>query len=195
MTINEWDKYADEWDSNVSTSEYADNAHRELAQIVKLDGQRVFDFGCGTGLLAERLSPDVYEIVALDGSLKMIEQLKLKTLPNVFPIAGFLTSSLIKNNTLLHTKFDLLTASSVCAFLPDYEETLSLLRSLMKPDGIYVQWDWLSSDEGSEGGFTERRVRQALGSVGFKNISISQPFVMENSPDNLTVLMAVAEGR
>lgn len=193
MTLNEWDEYADEWDSNGSTSTYADNAYRELVKTIKLDGQRVFDFGCGTGLLAERLSPVVQEIVALDGSLKMIGQLKRKALSNVFPIASFLTRDLIANNTLLHTRFDLLTASSVCAFLPDYDETLTLLRSLLLPGGVYVQWDWLSPDESSEGGFTERRVRQALGRADFKSISISQPFVMESSPDNLTVLMAVAE--
>jgi len=192
MTINEWDAYAGEWDSNTSTSVYADNAYRELAKIVKLDGQRVFDFGCGTGLLTERLSPDVHEIVALDGSLKMIEQLTLKKLPNVFPIVDFLTRKLITNNTLLHTKFDLITASSVCGFLPDYEESLSLLRSLLKPQGVYAQWDWLSSDESSKGGFTERQVRKALGNAGFEYISVSQPFVMEGSPANLTVLMAAA---
>ena len=194
MTINEWDEHADEWDSNVSTSVYADNAYRELTRFVKLNGQRVFDFGCGTGLLTERLSPDVHEIVALDGSSKMIDQLKLKSLPNVFPIADFLTRNLIENNALLQQKFDLLTASSVCAFLPDYDAILALLRSLMTPNGTYVQWDWLSIDENSKGGLTEDRVEQALGDAGFTSISISQPFAMESSADNLAVLMAVAKG-
>jgi len=194
MTINEWDDYADEWDSNISTSVYADNAFRELNKIVKLEGQRVFDFGCGTGLLSERLSPHVQEIVALDGSAKMIDQLALKALPNVFPIAEFLTKNLIENNQLLRTKFDLIVASSVCAFLPDYEDSLSLIRSLLKPDGVYVQWDWLSADKNSEGGFTEEWVRQALSRANFNNMSLSQPFVMDSPPDSLTVLMAAAEG-
>ena len=193
MTINEWDEYADDWDTNVSTSEYADNAFNELAQIVRLNDLRVFDFGCGTGLLTERLSSDVKEIVALDGSPKMIEQLKLKKLLNVFPIEEFLTRGLIEHNKFFNKKFDLITASSVCAFLPDYEDTLSLIRSLMMPNGVYVQWDWLSLNENSESGFTERRVKQALGDAGFKSVSISRPFEIGRTPDNLTVLMAVAK--
>ncbi|MBT3700821.1 MAG: class I SAM-dependent methyltransferase [Alphaproteobacteria bacterium] len=193
MTINEWDERADDWDTNLSTSVYADKAYNELTQAVRLNGQRVFDFGCGTGLLTERLSSGVKEIVALDSSPKMIERLKQKTLPNVFPIANFLTRSVVENNTLLRQKFDLITASSVCAFLPDYEGTLSLLRSLMMPNGVYVQWDWLSTSENTEDGFTERRVKQALTDTGFKNISISQPFEMGVAPDILTVLMAVAK--
>ncbi len=193
MTINEWDEYAREWEDNAATSVYADNAYGELARIVALDGQRVLDFGCGTGLLAERLSPDVKEIVALDGSSKMIEQLKLKALPNVFPIAGFLNERVIETNTLLHQKFDLVTASSVCGFLPDYEAALMLLKSLMVPDATYIQWDWLSLDENSENGFTERRVERALGETGFKSITITRPFQIESSPDTMTVLMAVAK--
>ena len=146
MTSNEWDEFAAEWDGNTATSAYADHAFAELAQVVDLAGLRVFDFGCGTGLLAERLSPHVSKVVALDGSSKMIEQLKLKALPNVFPIAGFLTASLMRRNTLLQTKFDLVTASSVCAFLPDYGAILQTLRSLLRSGGTYVQWDWLASE-------------------------------------------------
>ncbi len=193
MAVNEWDDFAEQWDSDVSTNIYADHAYGEIVKIVKLGGQRVFDFGCGTGLLTARLSDDAGEIVALDGSSKMIEKLNRKGLPNVFPIAGFLSESLIQNNTLLHQKFDLLIASSVCAFLPDYEATLPLLKSLLVPNGIYVQWDWLASDESSENGFTERRVQQALHDAGFDSISISQPFAIDDPPDTLTVLMAIAK--
>ena len=193
MTNNEWDDYAEEWDSNASTAEYADNAFRELTQAVKLDDLRVFDFGCGTGLLAERLSPHVDKVVALDGARKMIEQLKFKALPNVFPIADFLTTDLIKNNALMNAKFDLVTASSVCAFLPDYEATLLLLKSLLVSGGIYVQWDWFSTDESSEMGFTERKVSQSLNDAGFINISLTQPFTIENSNGKMPVLMVVGK--
>ncbi|MBT3369771.1 MAG: class I SAM-dependent methyltransferase [Rhodospirillaceae bacterium] len=193
MTSNEWDEFAAEWDGNTATSAYADHAFAELAQVVDLAGLRVFDFGCGTGLLAERLSPHVSKVVALDGSSKMIEQLKLKALPNVFPIAGFLTASLMRRNTLLQTKFDLVTASSVCAFLPDYGAILQTLRSLLRSGGTYVQWDWLASEESTETGFTKRRVRRAMAAAGFINIALTQPFTIEKFGDDTQVLMAVGQ--
>ena len=133
MTDNEWDEYAGGWDTNRSTTVYANFAFAELLKITELAALSVFDFGCGTGLLSERMSPEISHIVALDSSAKMIERLKQKALPNVFPIAEFLTGDLIRRNSLMHQKFDLITASSVCAFLPDYKADLSLLRSILKP--------------------------------------------------------------
>lgn len=193
MDINKWDSYAGEWDENASTSVYVDHAYDALVNITSLDGLRVLDFGSGTGLLAERIAGDAHEIVALDGSEKMIEQLKKKALPNVFPIADFLTSDLIKQDVLLHQKFDLITASSVCAFVPNYEETLLLLKSLLNPTGIYVQWDWLVMEEEAGSGFTERQVDQALLAAGFKDISLSHPFSMGSGAEAMPVLMAVAK--
>ena len=143
MAINEWDDFADQWDSNPSAKKYANNAFEELNKVVKLNKAMVLDFGCGTGLLSEKLSSYADQVVALDGSLKMIEQLKQKSISNVTPIADFLSPELIDNEPQLGREFDLITASSVCAFLPDYKATLKLLRSLLKPRGFFIQWDWL----------------------------------------------------
>ena len=78
MPTNEWDDYAEDWDENPQTSLYASNAFQELQREVQLGDMRVLDFGCGTGLLTEKLSPQVKEIVALDGSSKMIQILNQK---------------------------------------------------------------------------------------------------------------------
>ena len=192
MATNEWDAFADSWDSNDLTSLYADRAHAALTDIITLRDLRVLDFGCGTGLLTEKMSPNAEHIVALDGSVKMVERLKQKALPNVSPIADFLTPEFVRSAPLLQEKFDLITASSVCAFLPDYAETLRLLRSVLKPTGIYAQWDWLLTEPDAGNGFTKVDVRQALDRAGFSEISLSQPFVIEDSNATLPVLMAVA---
>jgi len=193
MTSNEWDEFAAEWDSNTATSVYADHAFEELTQVLDLEGLNVFDFGCGTGLLTERLSPHVNEVIALDGSTPMINQLRLKALPNIFPIADFLTANLVRSNKLLQQEFDLITASSVCAFLSDYITTLLIFKSLLRSGGTYVQWDWLSSDEGSDMGLTKSRVRRSMDDAGFINIALTQPFAIENSGDVMPVLMAVGK--
>ena len=79
------------------------------------------DFGCGTGLLTERMSPHASSIVALDSSNKMIAILNNKNLPNVTTVAEELSAELINKNASLNNRFDLIVASSVFAFLPDYE--------------------------------------------------------------------------
>jgi len=65
----------------------------------------------------------------------------------------------------------------------------------MLPDGIYVQWDWLSVGESSGAGFSESRVIKALENAGFINISLTQPFEIEGSNGNMPVLMAVAKNQ
>lgn len=188
---NEWDEYAEGWDVDAAVQEYADNAFEALLQVVNVDGLSVFDFGCGTGQLTQRLSPSVKEIVALDGSPEMIKRLDQKGLSNVSTIADYLTQEMIDRNPELGGRFDLVVASSVCGFLPDYEATLGLLKSLLRKGGVFVQWDWLSED--SETGMSKSRVRSALESQGFVDVQISTPFEMTSSKGSMTVLMATGE--
>ena len=70
---NEWDSYAEGWNVDASVQEYANKAFEKLTNVINIDGLSAFDFGCGTGSLAQVLSPRVKEIVALDGSLEMIK--------------------------------------------------------------------------------------------------------------------------
>ena len=190
---NEWDEYAEGWDIDDSVQEYADKAFDALSGVINIDDLSVFDFGCGTGALTQRLSPRVKEIVALDGSSEMVKQLAKKNLGNVSSIAGFLTQDLIDSDPLLANKFDLIVASSVCGFLPDYEMTLGLLKSLLKNGGVFVQWDWLSLDDTSGMGLSEERVLGALGDNGFSSIQIKTPFEMSSQKGTMTVLMAVGK--
>ncbi|WP_108649488.1 class I SAM-dependent DNA methyltransferase [Dongshaea marina] len=190
---NPWDEYAQGWDLDPSVQEYAAKAFEELLSSIKIDDLSVFDFGCGTGALTQLLSPRVKEIVALDASPEMIKHLLNKKLTNVSAIADFLTQELIEHNPDLANKFDLILASSVCGFLADYEMTLGLIKSLMKPGGIFVQWDWLARDETSQIGLSEHRVLSALQAHGFTEITLTKPFEMNSSKGLMTVLMAIGK--
>jgi len=187
-----WDDYAVEWDSNEAAISFADKAFNSLNSAVGYEKPTVFDFGCGTGLLTERLSPVSNRIVALDSSEKMITVLNNKKLPNVSTLALPLSTETVKENHELHLKFDLVVASSVCGFLPDYEIILKIIKSLLSDKGTFVQWDWLASTEGADFGLTASRVKAALTTSGFQNISINQPFIMESPEGSREVLMAVA---
>ncbi|WP_232735476.1 class I SAM-dependent DNA methyltransferase [Pseudoalteromonas sp. 3J6] len=190
---NEWDEYAENWDVDPSVEQYAKNAFSELLDSININGLTVLDFGCGTGALTQLMSPSVESIVGIDPSSEMIKLLDKKALNNVTSICDYLSSELVQNFPELKNKFDLIVASSVCGFLPDYEMTLSLLKSLLKKDGLFVQWDWLSEDDSSGMGLSEKRVKQAFLASGFVSIKVNSPFIMNSSKGNMPVLMAIGK--
>ena len=122
-----WDDYALEWDSNGDAINYSEKAYKSLLQVVKIENKNILDFGCGTGLLTEKMASSAKTIVALDLSSKMISVLNSKNIRNVISISEPLTTELIKNSTAFENKLNIIVASSVCSFLPDYESTLKLL--------------------------------------------------------------------
>jgi len=190
---NEWDEYAEDWDTDPTVIEYAKNAFKSLLAEIDLHNLSVFDFGCGTGALTEIISPKVKSVVALDASPKMIDLLAAKNMKNVLPISEFLSKELIDNNQLLKQKFDLIIASSVCSFLPNYPLTLSLLKSMLKPNGVFIQWDWAADTENSEMGLTEKAIENAFLQSQFSDIKIKFPFVMQSSKGNMPVIMAIGK--
>lgn len=190
---SEWDEYAKGWDVNPSVIEYAHKAYASLLKVANIEGLSILDFGCGTGLLSARMSPLAKSIVSLDSSKEMARVLKNKNLPNVKVVDELLTQNLIKSNPLLSDKFDLIVASSVCGFLPDYAQTLKLLKSLLNEDGLLVQWDWLAENEGSGTGLTRREVEAAFDESQMKLIHSSMPFTMKHDDTDMPVLMVVGQ--
>lgn len=190
---NEWDEYAENWDVEPTVEEYAKNAFSELTENININDLTVLDFGCGTGALTQLMSPAVKNIVAIDPSSEMIKHLDKKALKNVSSISDYLSKELVENLPEFENKFDLIVASSVCGFIPDYEATLSLLKSLLKEGGVFVQWDWLSNDDSSGMGLSEKRVTQAFVANGFVNTQINSPFIMSSSKGNMPVLMAIGK--
>ena len=59
-----WDDYAIEWDANPSVIEYSNKAFNSLCKFVNLQGLSVLDFGCGTGLLAEKVAKGIKAILS-----------------------------------------------------------------------------------------------------------------------------------
>jgi len=190
-----WDEYAEEWDSNEEAILYSQKAFKTLTNNVTLNSLTVLDFGCGTGLLTEQMSPIANNIVALDSSEKMVSILNNKMLSNVTTLSESLSKDAISKNTSLQTPFDLIVASSVLGFIPEYKSTLVLLKSLLAPEGILVQWDWLSPTENSDFGLTEAKVKQNFIDCGFEVISINKSFSQTNDKGTMTVLMAIAKNQ
>jgi len=135
-----WDDEAAGWDENPAVRVYAKAAFVALkkhlvASSSRLAGARILDFGCGTGLLTAAMADEASEVVGLDLSAPMVAVLRGKALPNVTPLSGELADHELG-------AFDVVTCSSVCAFLPDYPGTVRDLVALLRPGGWFVQLDW-----------------------------------------------------
>lgn len=189
---NSWDDNADNWDTNNDVIYYSDKAYESLIEVINIDGKRILDFGCGTGLLTERVSPLASSVVAIDSSPKMINVLKLKNLPNVTALSTPLTQELVNKNSACNKKFNIVVASSVLSFIPDYQSILKLLKSLLVTNGMFIQWDWLQTDD-PEFGLSEYTIKNTLEVTGFSNIELTKPFSIAFETGNMSVIMGVAK--
>ena len=191
--IGSWDDSADEWDTNTDVISYSERAYKSLVQDINIKGKNILDFGCGTGLLTEKLSMLANSVVAIDTSPKMIAVLQSKNLSNVSTLSEPLTLDLIKSDPIFINKFNIVVASSVFSFLPNYESTLKLLKSILVTDGLLVQWDWLSSVSDPDFWLSEVTIENALNDTGFKQIVLTTPFSLTFEKGNMPVVMGVAK--
>ena len=191
-----WDEHAESWDQDESVRLYADRAFASLIEHVgvrdsRWKNARVLDFGCGTGLLTEKLAPLVGEVVATDTSPKMIDVLRRKEISNVITICADIIEGCGPRSEVRLSNFDLIVASSVCNFLPDYEMAVQALSRALGPTGYFVQWDWLSaSDDGF--GLTVDSVHNAFKGARLRSIHVGRAFDVTIGGEEMPVVMGVA---
>lgn len=157
---------------------------------------RVLDFGCGTGLLTERLAPRVREVVAVDASPAMVEVLAGKSLPNVrFGVAKW-TPETISDGELAAGPFDLVVCSSVCAFLDDYPGAVAMLADRLGPSGYFVQWDWELDPAAAEPfGLSSDGITKALEGAGLDVVSVGIGFDVPIEGRHMRPLMGIGRRR
>lgn len=193
-----WDGRAAAWDARPESHTYAERAFATLRPFVEEHlgpwrGLRVLDFGAGTGLLTAKLAPLCREVVALDISTEMIRALDAKVaregLGNVAALAGEL-EALCRHRPELQQPFDLVVASSVCGFLPDFPAEVVRIRSLLCPGGCFVQWDW-RRDGGSTRGLTLDGIRAAYAGASLDVVFADIGFLFTFDENEMVVLQAV----
>ncbi|EOV4648755.1 class I SAM-dependent methyltransferase [Vibrio parahaemolyticus] len=183
----DWDGLAKNWESNPATEQFAQSVFAQLQQLTQLDGIKVLDFGCGTGQLSQLLSPIVKDIVALDASEAMIEELDKKELLNVEPVVDALSRGLVAQHPAFRGQFDLVVASSVLAFVDDVESSLDIAHSLLNEGGYFVHFDWVAESE--QDGFTSSRSENALSNAGFVDVEAKKVFDITSDGQTMSVLM------
>lgn len=192
---DDWAESAAGWDSDPYVNAYAEAAFASLLEAVPLGPTaRVLDFGCGTGLLTERVAPLVGEVVAVDASPAMVAVLRAKGLPGVRCGVARWTAANIDEDPLAEGVFDVVLCSSVCAFLPDYPGTVALLAQRLAPGGVFVQWDWERDPSAEEpSGLSRDQIHAALTGAGLDVESLGIGF--EATVEGMTMRPLMGVGR
>ena len=196
-----WDSYAEDWEHDEGARAYSQAAFERLTRLcaersVRLVGARICDFGCGTGLLTEKLAPVCAAVVAIDTSEQMIDRLRRKVerlgLTNVQTTTEAVEQVVDSDAPLVADQFDLVVCSSVCAFLDDYPGTVNTLAQLLKPGGLFVQWDWeLDPNTQEPFGLTRDQVKATLLSSGLEAIQVTTAFDVPMGGKTVRPLMGV----
>ena len=174
-----WDEWADGWDDDPAARAYAAAAFDSLRTMLErfergLDGLVVCDFGCGTGLLTERLVDTAASIDAVDTSPAMLAALQAK-----IDHHGWTT---VRPSTDLPDGaggHDLVVCSSVLSFVDDYPTVVSQLVDLLAPGGVFVQWDWeLDPADDEPHGLSREAIRSALDAAGLVDVHVDTAFAV-----------------
>ncbi len=188
---SEWDEVADEWDEAATVRAYAAAAFESLIAVaatagIALDGARVCDFGCGTGLLTERLAERGATVDAVDTSPAMLAKLKTKIDERGWTHVR--TFDALPSNA---EPYDLVVCSSVLAFVDDHPATVAELAARLRVGGLFVQWDWeVGPDDSDHAGLTKLEIADALAHAGLVGGTVEPAFTIEADGEPLRPLRA-----
>lgn len=133
-----WDKTAGQYDK-LALKKYR-KAYEETIAISKKYLQprdRLLDFACGTGITTIELAGFVQQVMAIDLSDEMVKIAKEKALGRGIDNITFKAATL-KDDGLLNSSFDVITAFNIFHGLNDVESALARIRTLLKAGGLFL---------------------------------------------------------
>jgi len=201
----DFDTVADEYDDSLPhhvMDHYLDKRSGFIRQHVAPG--RILDVGCGTGVLAARLSDEKYDVTGVDPFRGMLKYLKQRR-PGINAVHAFGQSLPFKDNS-----FDLAYCVAVMHHVADpkaVRETVLEMTRVTKPGGHILIWDhnprnpyWpflmkrVPQDTGAERLIPEKELIEALLAGGAKPIVV-QPhsLIPDFTPKPLMPLAIGAE--
>lgn len=186
-----WDDMAATWDDDPVVRTYSQAAAASLDGVLAqrgltLEGTRILDFGCGTGLLTEHFVGAAAHIDAVDIAPKMIDVVEQKiaqrnwttvTAATEVPEAG---------------EWDLVVCSSVLAFVDDHPATVQALAARLVAGGLFVHWDWEAAGD-DDHGLQRSAIASALGAAGLTDIDVRTAFSIPFEDQHMEPLLGIGQ--
>jgi ubiquinone/menaquinone biosynthesis C-methylase UbiE len=192
--MTEFDKAAAEWDNNPQRLDLHRKISQKIINSFPLEKNwRALDFGCGTGLMSFLIADKIGEIICLDSSKGMIEELnkklKIQGAPN--NIDGL--CSLLDDTTFDYNSFDFIYTVLALHHIENVEIIIKTLAAITKSDGYIALID-LDEEDGSfhknsesevyHNGFKREYICRLLEDEGFKDISSETAAVRERETED-----------
>ena len=132
-----WDKAASSYDKEEKKDEEKyQKTIIKLAQYLKFE-YSVLDFGCGTGLITNEISPLIQQVHAIDFSHNMIELAKAKAQEKQITNVQYRQATIFDNH-LKPASYDVILCFHVLHLLESAEQVVSRMHELLKPEGLIV---------------------------------------------------------
>lgn len=186
------------YELNPSRVDNVENIANAIINGVKLDkSMHIMDFGSGTGLLLERMAPQVGKITAVDVSSSMNAQLRAK-LNGLGCALEILEVDL--EITELKQVFDGIVSSMTMHHIRDIETMFSRFYSLVKQGGFIALSD-LDLEDGSfhtedtgvyHCGFDRDAFAKAASAAGFQMVRVVSASVVHKPQGDFPVFLLTA---
>jgi 2-polyprenyl-3-methyl-5-hydroxy-6-metoxy-1,4-benzoquinol methylase len=196
------DLFADKaagWDQRPIPQQISEGVVSALRSKVDLQSNlQVLDFGAGTGLIASKIAADVGEIIAVDVSASMLEQLAKKE-----ELAGRVrTVCQDLLDTPLESPVDLVVSAMALHHVEDTARLMQTFFAHLKPGGRVALADLDTEDgsfhpPGTEGvfhtGFDRDALRGIMEDVGFERVEFATACEVGREDRSYPVFLVVAQ--
>lgn len=143
-TARRFDEMADDYDE--SSTEWLTRAQQVVLEVSHPKaGERAIDLGTGTGVLAKGLASRLKEVIAIDISIRMLEKVDARNLPNV----RTLMASFDDFESKISEKADLVVSNFAMHHLDQIGKgkAMESIASVLSPKGRFVLGDLMIFEE------------------------------------------------
>ncbi|MHA6620827.1 class I SAM-dependent methyltransferase [Pseudonocardia sp. DLS-67] len=135
MTASQYDIPGETYARHSETNPWNEQYDRPAIHALtgEVDGRDILDVGCAAGVLTAQLVGRGARVVGVDASAVMLDVARRRC-----PKARFQQADLAEPLDFPDDSFDLVTASLVMHYLPEWDPTLREFRRILRPGGALV---------------------------------------------------------
>ncbi|AFV97374.1 MULTISPECIES: class I SAM-dependent DNA methyltransferase [unclassified Sulfuricurvum] len=186
------------WDKGDMRQNIAHSVFQTISsRISLLNNMNIMDFGAGTGLLSFKIASMVNQVVGVDLSEKMLEQLESKNSENLC------VETICQNicEEPLNKQFHGIVSSMAMHHVEDTEDLFRTFHSHLKRDGFIAIADLEAEDgtfhsHGNDGvyhfGFERSVLRQTIENAGFEHVRFHHAYTVEKETREYPIFLVTA---